>query len=97
MDQTTKTDTTMTTAKNIIEVVKRVRKLNNVRDAWSPDRGYIIVGFDNNEAMSRVIEIMEENNYRVFDIHPDWLVDGKECHALHFAHHDRDDLIENRI
>jgi len=86
----------MVTAKDTIEVTKEANKLNDVRDVWPSDRGYVIVGFDDcgDGVMGVVTNIMQEANYRLIDANDDWLVDGKECISLHFAHEDREDLIK---
>jgi hypothetical protein len=76
----------MATAKESVEITRKVDQLNKVRRAWNPDRGYVIVGFDDILAMGRVVEMMEENDFRPFDIDDSWLVDGKEVHTIHFCH-----------
>lgn len=86
----------MTTAKDTVETAKGIDKLNNVRRAWAADRGYVIVGFDGygDGVMGSVTNTMQIANYRLVDADDDWLVEGKECVTLHFAHEDREDLIK---
>jgi len=88
----------MTSAKNTVSVTKRIDNLDKVRRAWNPDRGYIIVGFDDKLAMSEVTRILEDNEYIPFDIDHNWLVDGKEVTAMHFCHEsEKENWIEPRI
>jgi uncharacterized protein (DUF2147 family) len=86
----------MTTAKETIETVEEINKLNDVRKAWAADRGYVIVAFSDygRGVMGTVTNMAQEANYRPFDADDDWLVEGKECVVLHFAHEDRGDLIK---
>jgi len=88
----------MTTAKDSIDVTRKVDSLNKVRRAWNPDRGYIIVGFDDIQAMGEVTRILQEHNYIPFDIDHNWLVDGEEVEAMHFCHEsEKEHWIDERI
>ena len=76
----------MTTAKDTISVTKEIDCLNKVRRAWNPDRGYIIVGFNDIQCMGEVTRILEDNGFIPFDIDHKWLVDNKKVPAMHFCH-----------
>jgi hypothetical protein len=86
----------MVTAKDTTEIAREANKLNEVRSAWAADRGYVIVGFEEcgDGVMGVVTNMMQEANYRLFDADDEWMVRGKHCVVLHFAHEDREDLIK---
>jgi len=88
----------MATAKHTIESIRTVDKLNDVRRAWSPDRGYVIVGFNDIQAMGEVTRILEESDFIPFDIDHNWLVEGKEVHTMHFCHEsEKENWIDPKI